>query len=81
MPIWLIILSTTLGTLMIAAGSRVFFYYKCKNIPTHSKTSSVLWHKENLKETKAILPSPHLQSIGYPKIKAPPEMVRETLEM
>ena len=81
MPIWLMILITVLGTLMIGARSTDFFYCKCKNAPIHSMTSSLFWHKENSKETRAMLPGSPQQSTGYPNIKATPEMVKEMSEV
>ena len=53
-PTWLIILMTVLGTRMVGARSTIFFYFKYNNTPNHSKTSSIFWQKENMKETKAM---------------------------
>ena len=54
MLIWLMILITVLGTLMIDTRVTVISYLKCKNALFCFKTSSTFWHKENPKETKAI---------------------------
>ena len=59
----------------------ILFYCKYKNAPAHSKTSSIFQHKENDRVTKVMLSGSLQQSIGYPKIKATSEMVREALEM
>ena len=69
MPIWFMNLITVLGTSMIGAGITIFFYCKFKHVPTHSKTSSIFWHKQNPTETKAILSDSPQASTGYPKIQ------------
>ena len=81
MPLWLTILNTVLGILIIGARITAFFYYKCKNGLTCSKILSMLWHKENIKETKAMLSDSPQESIDYSKIKVTSEMVKEMLEM
>ena len=55
MLILFMILIRALRPLVIGTRTTVFFNCKCKNVPIHSKTSFILWHKENPKETKAIL--------------------------
>ena len=70
MPIFLMIIITVLGLLMIGARIIAFCYCKHKNIPTCSKTLCIFWHKENPKETSAMLSFCPQQALGYPKITA-----------
>ena len=69
MPIWLIILITVLGTLMIGARVTVFCYCKYRNTLNNSKTSSKFWHKENPRGTTAMLSCSPQLSIGSPKTR------------
>ena len=70
-------LITVLGTLILGAGITPFFYCKCENAPTLSKTLSIFWHKENPKVARAMLLYSLQQVTGDPKIKAAAETIKK----
>ena len=78
MPNWLIILITVLGTVMIVLELQFSFIVSARMHQLILGLHLYFYIKGTL---KTILSGCPQQLIGYPKVKATPETVRETLEM